>query len=393
MKASLSIAAILTATTTVALAEPWPQAEPNTQYQPAYPEQTRAEAMQSGFELRVEPLVQGLEHPWALAFLPDGSALITERLGRLKLYKDGVVTDVAGIPEVFSEGQGGLLDVAIAADFDSSRTIFLSYAEPRPNNLNGTTVARMTLAPDGSTVENVEVLFQQQPGYGGVNHFGGRLVPTSDGNMFVTLGERSDPPTREMTQDLDNHYGKIVRIGQQPGQTPENPLTDQGALPEIYAYGVRNPQGAALDAQGQLWTIEHGPRGGDELNRIEPGRNYGWPVISYGINYGGETINAGITAQDGMEQPLYYWDPVIAPSGMIFYDGQMFPEWQGDVLIAGLSSLVLVRLKMDGDRVTGEERFALDIGRIRDVQQAPDGALWVVTDEPDGGLYRVARDN
>ncbi|AUH34451.1 PQQ-dependent sugar dehydrogenase [Paracoccus tegillarcae] len=379
-------AAALTATTLSA--EPWPQGEPNTQFQPAFEGQTRADAVLSDLELQVEPLVEGLENPWALAFLPDGSVLITERPGRLKLYKDGAVNDVAGIPEVFSEGQGGLLDVAIAPDFNSSRTIFLSYAEPR-GELNGTAVARMTLTEDGTAVENVEVLFQQQPGYGGAQHFGSRIVPTADGNLFVTLGERSDPEPRKLAQELDGHLGKVVRIGQQPGQTPENPLAQQGALPEIYAYGVRNPQGAALDADGQLWAIEHGPRGGDELNRIEAGKNYGWPAISYGINYSGEPISEGISARDGMEQPVYYWDPVIAPSGMIFYDGAMFPDWQGDVLIASLSRAMLVRLEMDGQRVTGEEQFPLDIGRVRDVQQAPDGSLWVVTDEADGGMYRV----
>lgn len=384
----LPATAAILLTATSALAEPWPQDEPNTSYQPAFPEQTRAEALQSGVEMQVEPMLEGLEHPWALAFLPDGGVLVTERPGRLHLYRDGSATEVSGIPEVDPEGQGGLLDVAIAPDFAESRVIFLSYAEPREGG-NGTAVARMVLSEDGSSVDQVTPLFHQQPTYDGSMHYGSRIIPTDDGNLFVTLGERSDVPIRDTAQSLDNHLGKLVRIGQTEGAQPDNPMSEDGVLPEIYAAGLRNVQAAAMDAEGQLWTIGHGPRGGDELNLIEAGKNYGWPTISYGINYDGTPVNEGITAQEGMEQPVYYWDPVIAPSGATFYDGPIFADWQGDLLIGAMNPPALVRLTLEDNRVTGEERFDLGIGRIRDVQQAEDGAIWVVTDDPEGGLYRL----
>lgn len=374
---------------TAASAAPWPQDDPNTEFQPAFPEQTRAPALQSGVTLKAEPLIEGLENPWAVALLPDGSALITERPGRLKLYKDGTVTEVTGIPEVSAEGQGGLLDVAISPDFKRSRTVYLSYAEPREGG-NGTTVARMQLADDGASVDNVMVLFRQQPTYDGDLHFGSRIVPNPDGTLFVTLGERSDVPIRDSAQDMSNHLGKLVRIGRTGDVPADNPFVGQdGIQPEIYASGLRNVQAATLDAEDRLWTIEHGPQGGDEVNRPEAGKNYGWPVITYGEDYSGAPINEGITAKDGMEQPLYYWDPVIAPSGADFYDGPMMADWQGDLLIGAMSPPALVRLKLDGDKVVGEERFDPEIGRIRDVQVAKDGAIWVVTDDPDGGLYRL----
>ncbi|MBA4490109.1 PQQ-dependent sugar dehydrogenase [Paracoccus sp. S1E-3] len=389
MKRLLSTAATALLAATTAGAEPWPQGEPNTQYQSAFPEQTRAPAMQSGITLKAEPLVEGLDHPWAVELLPDGSALITERPGRLKLYKDGAVTDVTGIPEVSAKGQGGLLDVALAPDFATSRIIYLSYAEPREGG-NGTAVARMRLADDGASVEDVAVLFRQQPTYDGDKHFGSRVVPNADGTLFITLGERSDVPIRDTAQDLANHLGKLIRIdanGQVPADNPFVGLKD--VQPEIYASGLRNVQAAALDGDGRLWTIEHGPMGGDEVNRPEIGKNYGWPVISYGLNYDGTPVNEGITTREGMEQPLYYWDPVIAPSGADFYDGPLFADWQGDLLIGAMSPPGLVRLKLDGDKVVGEERFDPEIGRIRDVQVAEDGAIWVVTDEDRGGLYRL----
>ncbi|MFD1797619.1 PQQ-dependent sugar dehydrogenase [Paracoccus aurantiacus] len=385
---STSAAAILAAT--ALQAEPVAQGAPNTDYQPASPDQTRAEAMQSGVTLKVEPVVEGLAHPWAVELLPDGSALITERPGRLKLYKDGAVTEISGLPEVSADGQGGLLDVALAPDFESSRTIFLSYAEPREGG-NGTAVARATLAEDGASLGDVQVIFQQQPTYDGDKHFGSRIVPNDDGTLFVTLGERSDVPIRDTAQEMSHHLGKLVRISANGEVPADNPFVGQdGVMPEIYASGLRNVQAAALDADGALWTIEHGPKGGDELNHVEAGKNYGWPVISYGVNYDGSPVNEGITAQDGMEQPVYYWDPVIAPSGADFYEGELFGDWQGDLLVGAMRPPALVRLHLEGGRVTGEERLDPGIGRIRDVKVASDGTIWVVTDEDRGGLYRLS---
>ncbi|MFV0292668.1 MAG: PQQ-dependent sugar dehydrogenase [Paracoccus sp. (in: a-proteobacteria)] len=382
------IAALLACT--ASYAKPWPQPEPNTTYQPAFPEQTRTPAMHSNVTLKVDPMVEGLSHPWAIAFLPDESALITERPGRLRLWKNGTLSDVTGIPEVDAREQGGLLDVAVATDFESSRTIFLSYAEPRETG-NGTTVASMTLSGDGHSVSDVTVIFRQAPAYDGSRHFGSRILPAADGTLYITLGERSDTPIRDTSQEMDNHLGKLVRVSS-TGEIPvDNPFAGADTiLPEIYASGLRNIQAAALDAEGQIWTVEHGPKGGDELNRPEAGKNYGWPVISYGLNYDDTPVNDGITARDGMEQPVYYWDPVIAPSGAAFYDGTLFPDWQDDLLIGAMNPPALVRLKLEGDRVTGEERLDPQIGRIRDVQVGPDGAIWVVTDEDRGGLFRLS---
>ncbi|SDE14606.1 Glucose/arabinose dehydrogenase, beta-propeller fold [Paracoccus isoporae] len=390
MRIFATTAAMALLSATAAGAAPWPQAEPNTDFEPAFPEQTRAEAMDSGVTLKVEPVIEGLVNPWAVELLPGNAALVTERPGRLKYYADGTVTDVSGIPEVDAGGQGGLLDVALSPDFDESRVIFLSYAEPRDGG-NGTSVARMVLAQDGASVSDVQVIFRQTPTYDGDKHFGSRVVPAPDGNLFITLGERSDVPIRDSAQDMQNHLGKLIRITPDGSVPSDNPYADGSqALPEIYASGLRNVQAATIGPDGALWTIEHGPMGGDEINKPEAGLNYGWPVISYGYNYDGSPVNEGISAREGMEQPIYYWDPVIAPSGADFYDGQLFAEWQGDLLLGALNPPSLVRLSVDGDRVTGEERLQPEIGRIRDVKVAGDGTIWVVTDEDPGGLYRLS---
>ncbi|WBU55527.1 PQQ-dependent sugar dehydrogenase [Paracoccus sediminicola] len=386
---------ILTTATAVLIASgasaaPWPQGEPNTDFQPAFPEQTRAEAMDSGITLKSEPVVQGLVHPWAVELLPDGGALITERPGRLKYYTGSEVHDVTGIPEVSAGGQGGLLDVALSPDFADNRVIFLSYAEPRDGG-NGTSVARMVLAEDGMSVSDVQVIFRQTPTYDGDKHFGSRIVPAPDGTLFITLGERSDVPIRDTAQDMQNHLGKLIRITPDGNIPSDNPYSDgQQALPEIYASGLRNVQAATLDGNGELWTIEHGPLGGDEVNKPQSGENYGWPTVSYGYNYDGTRVGSGESSKEGFAEPIYYWDPVIAPSGAEFYQGNLFSGWQGDLLIGAMNPPALVRLTIEGDRVTGEERFEPGIGRIRDVQEAPDGTLWVVTDEDDGGLYRLS---
>jgi glucose/arabinose dehydrogenase len=307
------------------------------------------------------------------------------------IARDGAVSaPLAGVPEVDARGQGGLLDVALSPDFASDRLIFWSYSEPRGNGRNGTSVARGVLSADAARLEEVRVIFRQMPAWRSRGHYGSRLDFDREGNLFVTLGERQGADSRPLAQDLGAHLGKVVRI-RPDGSTPsDNPFAQrQGALPEIWSYGHRNPQGADIHPQtGAYWTIEHGPRGGDELNLTRAGRNYGWPVISYGVDYGGGPIGAGIAVQEGMEQPNYYWDPVIAPGDMDFYEGELFP-WRGDAIIAGLASRALVRLDLEGEAVVGEERFALGLGRIRDLAEASDGSIWIVTDEEDGKLVRL----
>ncbi|SIQ59486.1 Glucose/arabinose dehydrogenase, beta-propeller fold [Paracoccus thiocyanatus] len=361
---------------------------------PAFAGQTRAPVMAQAMRLMRQPLVQDLRHPWGMALLPDGGLLITERPGQLRLYRDGGLSaPISGLPPVDARDQGGLLDVAIAPDFARTRQVWLSFSEPRGGGENGTAVATGRLSPDGAALEEMRVIFRQQPGVESPLHFGSRLVFGPDGYLYVTAGERAIPPDVPVAQDLGNHLGKVLRLDPATGQAaPGNPLArTQSAQPEIWTYGHRNIQAAALDGQGRLWTVEHGPLGGDELNLLAPGRNYGWPVISYGLDYGGGPIGQGITRQDGMEQPVYYWDPVIAPSGMVFYDGAMFPEWRGDALIGGLRAEALVRLRIQGDRVTGEQRLVPGIGRVRDVEIAADGALLVLIDDDPGQLVRLTR--
>jgi glucose/arabinose dehydrogenase len=339
-------------------------------------------------ELNIETVARGLEHPWALALLPDGEILVTERSGRLRrLDRSGRLSEpLSGVPEVYARGQGGLLDVALSPDFARDRLVYLSFAEAGPGG-SGTAVARGRLGKTG--LEETRVIWRQQPKVNSSSHWGSRIVFRPDGTLFVTLGDRYN--YAEMAQDLSNTIGKIVRIHPDGSAPRDNPFVGRaGALPEIWSYGHRNVQAAALDPQGRdLWTAEHGARGGDELNRVEAGRNYGWPVISYGVHYSGRKIGEG-SAKPGMEQPVYYWDPVIAPSGMTFYTGEAFADWQGNILIGSLTPGLLVRLVMKDGRVALEERYLTEPGeRIRDVQQAADGSLYLVTDARNGRLLRV----
>jgi aldose sugar dehydrogenase len=339
--------------------------------------------------VRAETIVRGLEHPWSLAFLPDGRMLVTERPGRLRIVdRDGRLSaPVAGVPKVMARGQGGLLDVALDPHFAENQTIYLSYAEPGDGGTASTAVARTQLR-DGR-LEDVRVIYSQQPKVQGTNHFGSRLVFARDGTLFVTQGERFD--YSEQAQDLMSDLGKIVRITTTGAIPRDNPFVGRkDARPEIWSYGHRNVQAAALHPEtGQLWTVEHGARGGDELNHPEAGKNYGWPVISYGVHYSGAKIGEG-TAKPGMEQPVYYWDPVIAPSGMTFYTGDALPGWKGSILIGSLRPGGLVRLTMQNGRVAREERYLADLGeRIRDVRQGPDGFVYLVTDSTDGRILRV----
>lgn len=368
-------------------------APPNAPGQrPAFEGQTRAPVMADGIVLKVDVITKGLSHPWGMEQLPDGGWLVTERPGRMRVVApDGALSDpIGGLPEIDVTGQGGLLDVLLAEDFARSRRLWFSYAAPAKGG-NHTAVATATLSADRTTLEDVRQIFAQLPVHDGKLHFGSRLVHDGKGNLFVTLGERGDTPIRDTAQQDDNHLGKLLRIDALTGAPAEgNPGL---GLPEVWAKGFRNVQAAARDAQGRLWTVEHGPRGGDELNRPEAGRNYGWPVITYGLDYSGAPINEGITARDGMEQPVYYWDPVIAPSGAVFYDGAMFPEWQGDILIGNLQTdKAFTRLRLKDDRVAGEARHLDGVGRVRDIAVAADGAVMLLTDEDNGALLRVSRE-
>jgi len=334
--------------------------------------------------IRVETVTGGLEHPWALAFLPDGRIVVTERAGRLRIVdRSGHLSEpLAGVPAVFAQGQGGLLDVALDPRFAENKVIYLSYAEPGSGNVAGTAVARARLGD--ARLEDVQVIYRQEPKVSGGNHFGSRLVFRGDGTLFVTQGERFN--YRQQAQDLSDDLGKIVRINTDGSVPRDNPFVGRsGARPEIWSYGHRNVQAATLHpATGQLWTVEHGARGGDELNHPEAGKNYGWPVITYGVDYSGAHIGEG-TAKPGMEQPVYFWDPVIAPSGMTFYTGDVFGQWKGSLFIGSMTPGCLVRLVIENGKVTREERYLGDLHeRIRDVQQGPDGLLYLVTDNSNG---------
>ena len=358
----------------------------------AFAQQTRAPAPAKTVPVKITTVAKGLEHPWGLQILPDGRMLVTERPGRLRIVdKTGALSPpIAGLPRVMSAGQGGLLDVALDPAFASNGMIYWTYAEPRGLDTNGTSVARGKLVLDGvgGRLESVSVIFRQDPSASGGLHFGSRLVFARDGTLFLALGERYQ---RDKAQDLANHYGKVVRINPDGTVPKDNPFVGRvGAKPEIWSYGHRNMQSAAIHpVTGKLWTVEHGPRGGDEINVPLAGKNYGWPVIGYGIDYSGAKIHEA-TSKPGMEQPIYYWVPSIAPSGMVFYTSTLAPEWSGNLFVGALAGQHLARLVLDGETVVGEERLLTDLReRIRDVRMGPDGALYVLTDHPEGRILRV----
>lgn len=337
-------------------------------------------------------IAKGLDHPWGMQFLPDGRVIVTERPGAIRIIdKQGRVSDpLEGAPKVSAQGQGGMLDIALAPDFAQSRQVFISFSEPRGNGRNGTSVARSTLVSDanGDRLDNTRVIFRQLPTSGGGLHFGSRLVFAPDGKLFVTLGERY---RKNLAQDLGAHLGKVVRINPDGSVPQDNPfVATKDAQPHIWSFGHRNPQAAAINPKtGQLWTVEHGAKGGDEINIPRAGRNYGWPVITYGRDYSGAKIGVG-TSKQGLEQPLYYWDPSIAPSGMAFYSADRFTAWQGNLFVGALKFRHLSRLVLDGDKVVGEEILIKNLrSRIRDVRQGPDGYLYVLTDSRNGYLVRV----
>jgi glucose/arabinose dehydrogenase len=376
---------------------------------PAFAGQTRACAVKSGVAFDVTVLAKGLENPWAVEPLPNGDFLITEKAGRMRVVSakgevgqpiggllpvgSGGVSAASGqggLPPITARGQGGLLDVALSPDFARDRTIFWSFSEQREGG-SGTSVARGLLSADGRSLEQVRIIFRAMPTYNNGLHFGSRLAFGPDGMLYVTFGDRFDRPNRPKVQQLDTHLGKIIRINPDGTAPADNPFAGRpGALPEVWTLGHRNIQSAAFDERGRLWAVEHGAKGGDELNLIEKGRNYGWPLVTYGEEYSGEPIPGAVTAREGYVQPVYYWDPVIAPSGMQFYTGEAFPAWRGSLFVGALVEERLVRLVIEDGRVTGEEHLLTERGqRIRDVRQGPDGALYVVTDESDGELWKI----
>lgn len=345
--------------------------------------------------IRLAVLTDRLAYPWGIDFLPDGRMIVTEKPGRLRIVTRAgrLSPPVNGVPAVADAGQGGLLDVTLDPAFADNHLVYLSYTEPGSGGRNSTAVARGRLNAAGTALEGVTVVFRQLPRLSGRLHYGSRVVFARDGNMFVTLGERSRRSYRVQAQDLGSHLGKIVRVRPDGTVPRDNPFVGRpGARPEIWSYGHRNVQGAAIHpVSGKLWAIEHGPRGGDEINIAEPGRNYGWPVVSHGVEYSGLPVGSGRRSAPGMEDPLVTWTPVIAPGGMTFYTGAAFPGWRGNLLISGLRSRAIIRLEFDGARLLGEERLLEAEGRrIRDVGVGPDGFVYAVTDERRGKILRLA---
>ena len=364
---------------------------------PAFAGQTDAPERRLNVSFEVVTVVDGVDTGWSFAFLPNGQMLVTERGGRLLVVApDGSKsTPVSGLPAVDARGQGGLLDVVLDPDFATNNMIYWSYAEPQEGGANNTAVARGRLVHGAAPrVEDVRVIYHQAPSMESRAHFGSRLVFGRDKTLFVTQGDRSITPGRMQSQNKDGLIGKIVRINRDGSIPSDNPFVgQQGVRPEIWSIGHRNVQAAALHpATGELWEVEHGTRGGDEINIVRKGRDYGWPTIAYGIEYRGGPITGGITAKEGMEQPIYYWDPVIGPSGMAFYTADLFPAWKGSLFVGGHATYDLVRLSLEGDRVVGEERLLKDLQprpRVRDVRQGPDGALYVLTDSTSGKLLKL----
>ena len=365
----------------------------NTDYKPAFAGQTRIGGVSTTTPYGSTLLTSSLKKPWGITNLPDGRFIVTEKDGTMRIVTaTGTVGGpIAGIPTVNSAGQGGLLGITVDPDFGSNRMVYWVFSQNTGNG-NMTAVAKGALSADEKQMENVKVIYQAPPAYNGTLHYGGRVLVARDGNLIVGTGERSDLQTRPLSQDLKSGLGKIIRITKDGQPAEGNPFIGRAdARPEIWSYGHRNVQGLAFHPEtGDLWENEFGPRGGDELNRVEAGKNYGWPTISYGIEYAGGKVGEGITQKDGMEQPVYYWDPVLSPSGMTFYSGDAVPEWKNNLFLAGLNSNHIARLVIRNNKVTGEERLLANLGeRFRDIIQGKDGALYTITDG--GKLYRIAK--
>lgn len=373
--------------------KPVENSAPNTEYKPAFAGQTRIGGVKTQVEIEGKVLTKDLKNPWGIVQLPDGRFLITEREGTMIIAGgDGKLSErITGIPEVNWRGQGGLLGLTLDPDFTKNRMVYWVYSE----NVSGgtlTSVAKGKLSSDEKKIENATVIYRATPAHDGTLHYGGRILFTKEGYLVVSTGERSDRVTRPKAQDLTGGLGKVVRITTDGKPAPGNPFAgNANARPEIWSYGHRNVQGLAWHPEtGDLWENEFGPRGGDEVNLIKPGKNYGWPEITYGIEYGGPKVGKGITQLEGLEQPVYYWDPVLSPSGMVFYKGDAIPEWKNNLFITGLSSHHVARLVIKDNKVVGEERlFESDRERFRDITNGNDGALYAVTDG--GKLYRIGK--
>lgn len=367
--------------------------EPNTNYKPAFEGQTRIAGVKTTTPYEFKVLAEGLDQPWGITNLPDGRFLITQKTGTMRIAsEDGTLGEpITGLPKVNSAEQGGLLGLTLDPSFADNRMVYWVFSQPVTGG-NLTAVAKGRLADDEKTIENAQVIYQATPAHGSTLHYGGRILFDKTGNIIFSTGERSDLETRPLAQDLNTSLGKVIRITPEGKPAPGNPFEGRSdARPELYSYGHRNVQGLAFHpVTGDLWETEFGPRGGDEVNLIRPGKNYGWPVITYGIEYGGGNVGDAIQQKEGMEQPVYYYDPVLSPSGITFYSGNDIPEWENNLFIGGLSSSHIARLVIENNKVVGEERLLADEAqRFRDITQGKDGALYVVTDQ--GRLYRVGR--
>ncbi len=365
----------------------------NSTYQPAFEGQTRIDGVKTATAYEGKVLTSDLKGPWSIHPLPDGRFLITQKAGTMRIAKPtGELSEpITGLPEVNSAGQGGLLGVTIDPAFAQNRMIYWAFSEKKPDG-NLTAVAKGKLSADEKTIENASVIYEATPAFNSNAHYGGRILFDKSGNLFVSTGERSDKKSRPQAQQINSALGKILHITKEGKPAPGNPfLGNANARPELYSYGHRNVEGLAINpATGDLWEHEFGPRGGDELNLIRPGKNYGWATITYGIEYSGEKVGEGIQQKSGLEQPVYYWDPVVSPSGMTFYTGNNMPEWKGNLFISCLSGMHVARLVIKNNKVVGEERLLAGEGqRFRDITQGKDGALYAVTDQ--GRLYRIAK--
>jgi aldose sugar dehydrogenase len=365
---------------------------PNSTYKPAVTGQTRIAGVKTKTPYEGKIITSDLKNPWGIAVLPDGRFLITQKAGTMRIVSaNGQLSDeITGLLAVANQGQGGLLGITLDPEFEKNKMVYWSFSEPQPEN--HTAIAKGKLSADEKTIEGATVIYRAAPYHNSVLHYGGRIVFDKTGNLIISTGERSDLETRPRAQDLNAALGKLIRITKDGQAAPGNPFVGRAdARPEIYTYGHRNVQGLAFNPQtGDLWECEFGPLGGDELNLIKPGSNYGWPTITYGLEYSGKTIGQGITQKEGMEQPVYYWDPVLSPSGMTFYTGDNMPEWKNNLFIGGLSSQHIARLVIKDNKVVGEEMILSNEGqRFRDVVQGKDGALYAVTDA--GRLYRIGK--